>query len=131
MPQLATHPIHLGLGATAVVEPPLGGMEWFAAYGERHAGDGAEGRLVTQYSFSESWTTWEVHPNGAEVVLCIAGRATLIQQFPGGEEARVTLGPGDYAVNPAGVWHTADVEPGVEATCIFITAGQGTDHRPR
>jgi hypothetical protein len=40
-------------------------MEWYAAYSERHAADGIEGRLVSQYSLSESWTSWEVHPHGA------------------------------------------------------------------
>ena len=43
--------------------------------------------------------------------------------------ATVTLGPGDYAINPPGAWHTADVEE--EAAALFITAGLGTEHRPR
>jgi len=131
MPKLSANPVHLGLGATAVVEPPFTGMEWYAAYISRHAADGAEGRLVSQHSFAASWDGWEVHPNGAEVVICIAGRITLIQEFPDGRQEQVALSPGDYAINPPGVWHTADIEPGVEATCIFITAGVGTDHRPR
>lgn len=135
MPNLATHPAHLGLGATATVEPPFTGPNadptpWYEAYSARHAADGAEGRLVSQSSFTESWTSWEVHPLGAEMVICTAGAITLIQQLPAGEE-RITLAPGDYAINPPGVWHTADVAPGVEAVCIFITAGEGTDHRPR
>ena len=37
--------------------------------------------------------------------------------------------PGDYAINPAGVWHTADTATG--ANCVFITTGIGTEHRPR
>lgn len=131
MPRITTHPIHLGLGATATEQPPYDGMDWYSAYGARHAGDGAEGRLVMQHSFSESWTVWERHPHGAEVVLCLAGRIILVRQAPHGGEERVTLGAGDYAINPPGVWHTADVEPGVEATCLFITAGMGTEHRPR
>lgn len=131
MPSLATHPIHLGNGASALIQPPLTGPEWFAAYGERHAADGAEGRLVMQYSFTGSWTNWEVHPHGAEVVICVAGRITLLQEFPDGRHARETLGAGDYAINPAGVWHTVDGDPETEATCIFITSGLGTDHRPR
>ena len=53
---------------------------------------------------------------------------TLIQQIDGAE-VRTTLGPGDYAINPPGVWHTADVEGA--ATALFITAGLGTDTRPR
>ncbi|WP_447728202.1 cupin domain-containing protein [Sphingomonas koreensis] len=131
MPRLDTHPIHLGLGATAIAEPAFTGGEWFEAYAARHAGDGAEGRVVMQYSFAESWGMWEVHPHGAEVVLCVAGRTTLIQQLPDGEEVRVTLEAGDYAINSPGVWHTADIAPGDEATCVFITAGEGTDHKPR
>lgn len=131
MPQLLTNPVHLGLGATAVSEPPFTGMEWYAAYSARHAADGAEGRLVAQHRFTASWDSWEVHPNGAEVVICIAGHVTLIQQLADGQEERVVLSPGDYAINPPGLWHTADIEPGEEATCIFITAGKGTDHRPR
>jgi hypothetical protein len=39
------------------------------------------------------------------------------------------LGPGDYAINPPGSWHTADVAEPV--TALFITVGEGTSHRPR
>jgi quercetin dioxygenase-like cupin family protein len=62
-------------------------------------------------------------------VICIAGEITLIQEWPDGRAARVTLRAGDYVVNPPGVWHTADVEGA--ATALFITAGLGTEHRPR
>jgi mannose-6-phosphate isomerase-like protein (cupin superfamily) len=131
MPSLETNFVHLGLGAAATVEPPFDGMEWYAAYSERHCGDGIEGRLVSQYSFSESWDSWEVHPSGAELVICTAGTLILHREQPNGEVETVTLGPGDYAINPAGVWHTADVPSGACATAIFITAGEGTRHRPR
>ena len=53
---------------------------------------------------------------------------SLIQEI-GGEEVRTLLGPGEYALNPPGVWHTADVPEA--ATGLFITAGEGTQHRPR
>jgi quercetin dioxygenase-like cupin family protein len=127
-PQLLKNPVHLGLGATVVSEPPFTGMEWYAAYGERHASDGAEGRLVSMYTFNEPWTSWEVHPQGAELVLCTEGEMTLIQEIDGQERA-TTIRAGEYAINPPGVWHTADIEG--SATAVFITAGQGTDHRPR
>lgn len=123
------HPIHLGLGATAVVEPEFTGMEWFAEYGTRHAGDGKEGRIVLMYRFTESWPTWEVHPQGAEVVLCVAGEMTLHQEHPDGSRTTVRLIKGEYAINPPGVWHTADIEH--EAEAVFITAGMGTEIRPR
>ena len=124
------NPIHLGLGAKAVVEPEyVGEMEWYMGYGQRHAADGAEGRLVNLITFTESWKEWEVHPNGDEVVLCTAGSITLHQEKADGSKATVTLGPGEYIVNEPGTWHTADIDD--TATALFITAGLGTEGRPR
>lgn len=128
--RLETNPIHLGLGATAEVEPAMtGDSTWYEGYGARHSKDGAEGRLVSMYSFTESWDVWEMHPTGAEVVLCTAGEITLIQELADGSRQRTTLSSGEYAVNAPGVWHTADVEG--SATAVFITAGEGTEHRER
>lgn len=126
---LNTNPIHLGLGATAVVEPAFTGeMDWYAGYTERHASDGAEGRLVTMYTFTESWGVWEMHPKGSEVVLCVAGSIELVQEIDGAEVA-TTLTAGEYAINEPGTWHSANVTD--SATALFITAGEGTEHRPR
>ena len=127
---LLTHPLHLGLGATAVVQPEFtGGMDWYNGYGTRHNGDGAEGRLVTMHSFAESWDSWEMHPLGEEVVLCLVGSITLHQELPDGSVEAVTIGPNEYVINPPGIWHTADVS--APATALFITAGMGTEHRMR
>lgn len=128
--ELATHPIHLGLGAKAVIEPAFAGnFEWYEAYASRHADDGANGWLVSQFSFNEPWATWEMHPNGHEVVLCLAGSIVLHQEHPDGAHTQISLSPGHYAVNAPGVWHTADVTG--NATGLFITAGMGTQIRPR
>lgn len=121
--------IHLGLGATAEAQPPFDGMAWYEGYGQRHDGDGAEGRLVSMYTFTESWDSWEMHPVGTEVVLCTAGEMTLHQEHADGTTDRVTIRAGEYAINPPGTWHTADVAG--EATAVFITAGLGTEHSPR
>lgn len=126
---LRDRPLHLGLGATAIPQPPFdGALEWYGRYDERHGGDGAEGRLVTVHTFDEPWTTWEMHPHGHEVVLCLSGRITLHQENDGKVHA-VTLEPMQGAINAPGVWHTADVSG--PATVLFITAGMGTEHRPR
>jgi hypothetical protein len=69
---IESHPIHLGVGASAQVEP----------------------------LFTGRWSG-----------------------------ATVSLAPGQYAINEPGTWHTADVEG--PATALFITAGWGTQHRPR
>lgn len=128
--KLEKRPIHLGLGASARVEPLFTGeMDWYMGYGERHGGDGAEGRLVSMHTFDKPWDVWEVHPQGSEVVICTAGTIILHQEEPDGTEKTVTLGPGQYAINEPGVWHTADVA--ATATAVFITAGIGTQHRPR
>lgn len=127
--RLAESFIHLGLGATAVPQPPFDGMAWYEAYGERHAADGTEGRLVSMYTFTEGWDSWEMHPLGSEVVICTAGAMVLTQEFPDGRIETTTLSAGDYAINAPGVWHIADVAE--SATAVFITAGEGTEHRPR
>jgi len=132
-PSLETYPIHLGLGASAEPQPAFPrderAMQWYADYGARHAADGAEGRLVSCYRFTEDWAGWEMHPAGAEVVICIEGSMVLLQEDARGEVVQTRLEAGQYAINPPGVWHTADVEG--EARAVFITAGEGTQHRPR
>ena len=70
-----------------------------------------------------------MHPTGAEVVVCTHGEMVLTQEYPDGRVEKVTLTAGEYAINPPGVWHTADVE--ASATALFITAGAATEHRPR
>jgi quercetin dioxygenase-like cupin family protein len=122
-------PIHLGFGAKAVSEPEFTGPEWYDRYMERHSDDLDEGRIVALYRFEESWTSWEVHPAGDEVVCCIQGHMTLHQELPDGRKESHELGPGDYAINPPGAWHTADTDGPVVA--LFITAGKGTENRPR
>jgi uncharacterized protein YjlB len=128
MPRLQTHPVHLGQGASACIEPAFTDERWYDDYARRHAADGLEGRLVSEYSFAENWAVWEMHPHGAELVICTAGEMTLLQETADGVIA-LPLAAGDYAINPAGVWHSADTATG--ATAVFVTAGLDTAHRPR
>lgn len=120
--------IHLGLGASATAQPEFTGMDWYEDYAARTVADGTQGRLVSAYRFTKDWDSWEMHPHGDEVVICTAGEFVLVQES-NGETARTRLRKGEYAINPAGVWHTADITHDAEA--IFITAGLDTQHRPR
>jgi len=129
VPRLDIQPLHLGLGGHAVAQPPFTGMDWYEAYGARHGADGRDGRLVSQHDFSADWDMWEIHPSGDEVVICLAGSLTLHQDFADGTTVATSLVAGEYAINPAGCWHTADVAQ--TATALFITAGEGTQHRAR
>jgi quercetin dioxygenase-like cupin family protein len=70
-----------------------------------------------------------MHPEGEEVVCCVQGHMVLHQELPDGSRESWELGPGDYAINPRGAWHTADAEQPVVA--LFITVGKGTTNRPR
>ena len=122
-------PIYLGIGARAVAEPQFTGMDWYDGYDQRHHDDLDEGRIVSLFRFEESWTSWEMHPSGDEVVCCLQGHMTLHQELPDGSSASHELCPGEFAINPRGAWHTADAEEPVVA--LFITAGKGTTHKPR
>jgi uncharacterized cupin superfamily protein len=83
---------------------------------------------VTLSPLEETWTSWERHPAGAELVVQLSGRSVLIQDLADGEN-RLELGPGQATINPKGVWHTAEV---IEAgRALFVTPGRGTSHRPR
>lgn len=126
---LSQFPVHLGSGARVLrLERFDGSPDWYERYGAAVASDGSEGRLVSLHSFSESWDTWGVHPRGEELVVCLEGSVVLHQEI-GADRVTVELSKGEAVVNPPGVWHTADVtEP---CTALFITAGAGTEVRPR
>jgi len=102
--KLEQQPVHLGLGATAEAEPAFTGeLSWYEGYIDRHAGDGAEGRLVSFHRFSGNWDMWEMHPHGAEVVICTEGTMVLIQEAEDKTVTQVALAKGDYAINPPGI----------------------------
>jgi len=123
------HPVHLGANASCLPQPEFtGDMSWYMGYGERHGSDGVQGRLFSMHSFEAPWDSWEMHPEGSELVLVTQGRLTLIQESDGAE-IRIQLEAGQYAINPPGVWHTADAE--VPVTAVFVTVGAGTEHRLR
>ncbi|MHB8448895.1 MAG: hypothetical protein ACYDAQ_00245 [Mycobacteriales bacterium] len=86
--------VHLGLGATAT---PLADFSWdeeyLDRYTEAHATDGDEGRLVMISDTSATWTSWERHPAGEEVVVVLSGRVTLIQEIDGREQ-HAEMNPG-------------------------------------
>jgi hypothetical protein len=92
---LSTTHVHLGLGSRAI---PIRDFQWtpdfLAKYAADHAADGDEGRLVMVGTGDSSWTTWESHPAGEELVVVLAGRMTLIQEIDG-VERRVDLRAGE------------------------------------
>lgn len=130
---LSKTPIHLdpraGPENTAL---PVSGFnfdgESFERYTAEHCGPGAPGRLVMIESSPTDWGAWECHTEGDEIVIVLEGKAVFIQTIDG-VERRTPVGPGSTIINPAGVWHTADVEEPMRA--IYMTPCPGTQHRAR
>jgi mannose-6-phosphate isomerase-like protein (cupin superfamily) len=84
--------------------------------------------LVTTSTFHEDWPSWEVHPNGDEIVCLLSGAVTFVFEREGGNE-EISLGStGDFVFVPMGTWHTAKTS--VPTVMLFITAGEGTQGRP-
>ena len=86
------------------------------------------GRLMTAFSFSESWSIWERHPAGEELVMLLTGSVQLVLEEDGQERAVQLDQPGSYVLVPRNVWHTARTS--VPTTMLFLTPGAGTEHRP-
>lgn len=86
-----------------------------------------QGRLISAFSFSQDWPSWERHPAGEELVMLLAGSTRLLLEEATGERELLLDRVGAYALVPRGVWHTARTT--VATTLLFLTPGAGTEHR--
>ncbi len=130
---LSRTPIHIGTspGSSSPTIPQLDFTfdgPSFERYIAAHCTSDAPGRLLMVETTPTNWGTWERHPQGDEIVIVLAGRADFIQEI-NGQPVALAVSAGSTLVNPAGVWHTADVHESLEA--IYITPCPGTEHRPR
>ena len=87
------------------------------------------GRLMTATRFEEAgaWDHWERHPAGDELVILLSGSMDLVLASADGER-RVTLRPRQAFLVPRGTWHRGIAR--VPSEALFLTRGEGTDHRP-
>ncbi len=127
--RLTNTPVHFaaGGGATTIGDftfDPAG----FGAYISALTTGEDPGRLVFVEHSAEPWGMWECHPAGDEMVIVISGVAEFIQEVDGAV-VRTRATAGQAILNPAGVWHTADVEEPSDA--IYLTPCPGTNHRSR
>ena len=119
--------VHLGPDGTAV---PLQVTSTFWEELASGAFSGlGPGRLVSTYEFRENWRSWEKHPAGEELVILLGGAMDMILSVNGREESIHLASPGQFLIVPRDTWHTADVPQ--EALALFVTPGEGTQHRPR
>lgn len=83
--------------------------------------------LVSSYSFEDDWATWEVHPNGDELVCLLSGDVELLLRGRDGEQRLRLNTPGSFVIVPRNTWHTAKVN--TSAQMMFVTPGEATENR--
>lgn len=84
--------------------------------------------LVSHFSFDKDWDSWEMHPNGEELVCLLSGRVTLILEKDDVEKTVLLDKSDSFVLISRGTWHTAKVD--VPSSMLFITYGEGTENRP-
>lgn len=90
--------------------------------------DGFRGcTLITEYTFTADWPTWERHPMGDEMLYLVSGAITLLIRASEGEQTVELDTPGNVVIVPKGCWHTGKVR--ASARVLFITPGEGTENR--
>ena len=114
---------YLAVDRGEVIELPVGPDFWEKV----GASPAATRSLVGVYPNAADWPHWEMHPEGAEVLVLLEGRIDLLLDDGKGERV-AHMEEGTTVVVPSGVWHRAQVrEPG---RLLVITWGRGTQHRP-
>lgn len=115
------------LRADASVEPLPVDESFFARLVAGELGSFHNEYLVSIYRFDTDWSMWEMHPQGDEVVCLLSGCVSFVMEQPDGVQTVELSEPGAFVIVPAATWHTAKV---LEASqVLFITAGEGTQHR--
>jgi quercetin dioxygenase-like cupin family protein len=84
------------------------------------------GRVLSVFEYESSWTWWERHPVGVELVHVLSG--SVVFRLRGTSSKAVVLKEAQSLVVPEGIWHTAEiVRP---ARLLFVTPLPArTEHR--
>jgi len=83
--------------------------------------------LIAIHDFTEDWNSWEMHPNGDELVVLMSGEVSFVFELEGTTKSIDLSQAGSCLIVPQGVWHTAKVQQ--SAQVLFITPGEGTQNR--
>jgi quercetin dioxygenase-like cupin family protein len=88
----------------------------------------AHGRILSVFDYTETWSYWERHPVGDELVYLLTGDVELLLD-DGRQTRTVALRAGDAAIIPTGTWHRAAVH--APSRLLFVTpTPQRTEQRP-
>ncbi|NII11797.1 cupin domain-containing protein [Oleiagrimonas sp. C23AA] len=104
------------------------GDDFWTRLGQGELGSFHHEYLLSCQHYTQSWTHWEMHPAGDEIVCLLSGRVELVLAQEDGERSHTLDQAGSFVVVPRGTWHTARLQG--PAQMLFITPGEGTQHRP-
>jgi len=76
-------------------------------------------RLVSAHCFSENWPTWEIHPEGDELVVLLSASAEFKLRLESGDQSVQLRDPGAFLVVPRNTWLTVLVHD--SASVLFTT----------
>jgi len=124
----------VALGRTSIVHLPAGldvGMltvddsYWSHATDQPELGDG---RIMSVFEYAETWTWWERHPTGDELLYVLSGQIDLLLDRGSGPRT-VRVHADESVIVPTGTWHRAVIsEP---SRLLFVTPTPAlTEHRP-
>lgn len=121
---LATTYVHLwddGAGAVVEVVPEF--WQELMAGKRRYPG-----RLMLLHFIEKDTPHWEMHPAGEELIFLLSGAVDVVLNDGNAERSIELRTDAPCLLMPRGVWHRfVVVEPG---DVLFVTAGEGTRHRP-
>jgi mannose-6-phosphate isomerase-like protein (cupin superfamily) len=117
--------IHFGDDLTLT---PLRADPSFWTHTDSHRPELAEGRIMCAGDYTSTWTWWERHPDGDELVMVLSGTAEFVLEDDD-DTRTVSLGAGQSTIVPAGTWHRAVVDD--PCRMLFVTpTPAGTQVRP-
>ena len=85
------------------------------------------GRLMGLFEMNGDPDHREMHPRGDEILILVSGAVDVVLETADGEQV-IELRDRGTCIVPRGVWHGQIVHR--PSVMIFITPGEGTEHRP-
>jgi uncharacterized cupin superfamily protein len=77
-----------------------------------------EGRILSVFTYTATWTWWERHPVGDEIAYLLAGDVELCLDDRETQRT-VKIEIGEAVIIPEGIWHTLHV--GSPSRLLFVT----------
>jgi quercetin dioxygenase-like cupin family protein len=101
------------------------GPEFWSSIGQN---PNAGGTMISASEGQGDWPRWEMHPEGAEVLVILAGAPRVWLEHPDGRLEGVSAHAGSTIVVPRGAWHRCQCDDAYKI--LYVTYGAGTTHRP-